>query len=270
MSIWDSLGIDGIHIGSDAKSADEVIREIAVLAAAQPGLQGHSAVEIEKALKARERLASTGLEGGIAIPHCSLDDLREFTVGVVTLKRGVDFKAADKRASDIFIYIIGPTTERNRHISLLSAIMKALQQQSVRDLLRSANSAKTVMDIFRSQIQHTEPVETGLGRSLVRIAIQREEHFSEIMQLLSAESDISIAVIETETASRYLHRMPLFAAFWSDPESRFSREITAVVRREAVNGLIRRLQTAVPDISTVPGILITVEELSYSIGSIEF
>ena len=270
MSIWESLGTDRIHIGSESKSADEVIREIAALAAAQPDLQGHTAVEIEKTLKARERLASTGLEGGIAIPHCSFDDLRDFTVGVITLKQGIDFKAADKRASDIFIYIIGPTSERNRHISLLSSIMKAVQQESVRDLLRSANSAKTVMDIVRSQIQHAEPAETGLGKSLLRIAIQREEYFTEIMQLLSAETDISIAVIETETASRYLHRMPLFAAFWSDPESRFSREITAVLRREAVNGLIRRIQTAIPDITTVPGILITVQELSYAIGSIEF
>jgi hypothetical protein len=82
--------------------------------------------------------------------------------------------------------------------------------------------------------------------------------------------DGSISVLETNAAGYYLHRLPLFAAYWSESQKGFCRLILAVVDRDLCNDVIRRIQTLVEDIDKSPGVLVSVQELFYSSGSLEF
>ena len=68
-----------------------------------------------------------------------------------------------------------------------------------------------------------------------------------------------------------LHRMPLFAAYWSESQKGFCRLILAVVDRDLCNDVIRRIHTVVEYLQqNKPGVLITVQELFYCSGSLEF
>ena len=77
-------------------------------------------------------------------------------------------------------------------------------------------------------------------------------------------------VLETNAAGYYLHRLPLFAAYWSENQKRFCRLILAVVDRDLSNDVIRRIHTAVEDLENTAGVLVSVQELFYSSGRLEF
>lgn len=270
MNLWQSLRLECIQTEAAADSSKAVLEVIGKLASSSPILKNHSAESITKALTAREALSSTGLSDGVAIPHCSFNDIEEFVVGVVITRNPIDFSALDNKQTQIFIFLIGPADQRNKHIRLLSSIAKAIREVSVkRQLLHAANPAE-VSQIFHDRIDYIEPIGKDKQLSKVEIFIQEEEYFDDILELLSSETEGSIAVYETENANRYLHHMPLFAAFWTDQVKNFSRVITAVIDKEAVNSTIRRIQTIIPDMQSNSGVMITVQDLSFAIGSIDF
>ena len=129
MSLLESLYPECIQIGSKAVDKDGVLWEIAGLAKNNPALAAYSEGELYDALEEREKIGSTGFGEGVAIPHCSLDRLSEFVVGVLIIPGGVEFKSLDGKKTAVFFFIIGPRRERNRHIQLLSSISKLLQQK---------------------------------------------------------------------------------------------------------------------------------------------
>ena len=77
-------------------------------------------------------------------------------------------------------------------------------------------------------------------------------------------------MIETENANQYLYHMPLFAAFWSDRNNNFSRVLIAVLDTESVNSVLRRVRTITNDIDTNRGVMVTVHDLAFTLGSLDF
>lgn len=270
MNLWHNLHSECIAPRIDAKDKKQLLSHIATVAVAAPELKIIGKERILKALTERERIGSTGLQDGIAIPHCSFEEVTDFIVGVVTTKDPIDFGAFDNKGSDIFIFLIGPTDNRNKHIRLLSSISKAVKERSVRDQLRRAESVGQISDVFDRFIEYSEPGFSGQGKSQITIYIQKEDHFNEILEVISSETDGSVAVIETENANQYLYHMPLFAAFWNESRRSFSRIIIAVVARESVNSVLRQVQTIVPDMEMNRGLMITVNDLAFAIGAIDF
>jgi hypothetical protein len=94
--------------------------------------------------------------------------------------------------------------------------------------------------------------------------------FEDILQVFSAAVKGSITVVETNNAGYYLHRLPLFSAYWSDVTQTFNRLIIAVVDRDFTNDVIRRIHMVANNIEKETGVLITVQDLVYTSGSIEF
>ncbi len=270
MNLWHNLHNECIAAKQQIDSKKDLLRKIASLAAKAPSLQTIGEEAIFKALEKRESLSSTGLTDGVAIPHCSFDSLKEFVVGTVITERPIDFKAMDDKPSQIFIFLIGPTGDRNTHVRLLSSISKSVKQKQVREALIDAGSPDTIKAIFRTSISYSEPSVSGQGKSQISLYIQNEDYFNDILEAVSSEADGSVTVIETENANNYLHRMPIFAALWNDRRNLFSRVIVAVVDREAVNSVLRRVQTIAPDLEHNRGVLVTVQDLSFALGAIDF
>ena len=71
-------------------------------------------------------------------------------------------------------------------------------------------------------------------------------------------------------AGYYLHAMPLFSALWHDADRTYNRVIIAVVNKELSNDVIRRINMVAEDIENSSGLLITVQDLVYSSGAVEF
>ena len=100
--------------------------------------------------------------------------------------------------------------------------------------------------------------------------IQREEYFDQVMQILSAEVEGEIAVLEAQNAGYYLNRMPLFSAYWGEDSGKFTRLIVAVADKAVCNDIIRRIYLVADDLDNTGGILIAVQDLLFAGGTLDF
>lgn len=227
------------RVGSTERTADGVLNEIATLIADRLGLDAKD--RVYGALSNREKLGSTGLEKGIALPHCSLPDATQFVVGIVSLKEPIDFGAIDGKKSDIFVYVCGPEAQRNDHVRILAALTSQLREEEVRNQIRGAETDDGIARIVRSAMEGIVQEETG-PYSLIIVYVQNEDLYEPILEAVSGESDASVSVMETKSAGSILHRMPLFATFWNDQESREIHRIEVVLPRDRVNRTIRKIE----------------------------
>ncbi len=132
--------------------------------------------------------------------------MENFVVGVLLEPRGIDFEALDGKKVSFFFFIVGPQSERSRHIQLLSTISKLLRQKHTLDRLRKTEEPAEVLSIIVENLQQeSAPLQgrPGAQQCLFHVIVQREEHFDEILEIFSASAQGSVAVIEAKSAGAY-------------------------------------------------------------------
>ncbi|WP_339806576.1 PTS IIA-like nitrogen regulatory protein PtsN [uncultured Marinobacter sp.] len=92
-------------------------------------------------LLARERLGSTGIGQGIAIPHCRLEGCTRVVGALLTLEEGVDFDAIDNQPVDLLFTLIVPKEATGEHLELLSQLAEQFNDRAFCDELRSCTDA---------------------------------------------------------------------------------------------------------------------------------
>ncbi len=97
-------------------------------------------------LVARERLGSTGLGQGIAIPHCRLKDLDRVVGSLITLEQPIDFESIDDRPVDILFVLIVPDEATQEHLNTLAALAELFNQSEFCVQLRAARDAGQLYD----------------------------------------------------------------------------------------------------------------------------
>ena len=101
---------------------------------------------IHKQLKEREKLGSTGVGNGIAIPHCRIDtDKFEIKLLIAVSKDGVDFDSTDKKPVNLFVVIVASNNSQASYFKVLSHLARALQNK---ELYHSLINADTKEEIF--------------------------------------------------------------------------------------------------------------------------
>ena len=251
---------------------DDVLKRIASIASGKSELSEYTEEDIFSSLSAREQIGSTGFENGVALPHCALEKAKDFVSGVLVVPGGVDFESVDKRASKVFAFIIGPASERNVHIQLLSAYSRILNDRSAVERISGAADSQDLEAIFSEYFQAIDDshyLERQKPQNLVMAILQDQDYFEDFLQVFSATEHAAISVIDSNNAGNFLNRMPLFSSFWSESQTSFNRIIIAVVERDKCNDLVRRLNTVFESDELPKGVMITVQELAYSTGSLE-
>ena len=101
----------------------------------------------------RERLGSTGLGEGFAIPHARLVDLDKTIACFIRLDQPVNFEAPDNQPVDLVFTIIIPQNATDEHLQILSSLAKIFSQSEIREAIRSAGSGEEVVRIIDSAEQ---------------------------------------------------------------------------------------------------------------------
>lgn len=118
------------------KTKDEVLRELAgCLAAQHPAIDARRLLEV---LWERERLGSTAIGDGIAIPHGKLPGLGG-VIGCLALHRqGVNFDSLDGGPTRIFVLLVAPEESVGLHLKALARVSRILKERAFRERLMSA------------------------------------------------------------------------------------------------------------------------------------
>ncbi|WP_372964297.1 PTS IIA-like nitrogen regulatory protein PtsN [Marinobacter sp.] len=103
-----------------------------------------SDTDIFNNLVSRERLGSTGIGEGIAIPHCRLEGLDRVIGVLMTLAEPVDFDAIDNQPVDIVFALVVPKEATSEHLELLSQLAEKFNEHSFCERLRQCEDADTL------------------------------------------------------------------------------------------------------------------------------
>jgi nitrogen PTS system EIIA component len=103
--------------------------------------------EVFSALQARERLGSTGLGDGVAIPHCR-SSFNRITGVFVRLQSPIEFDAPDGQPVDLLFGLIVPQSEANEHLKVLASLARAFSNEQTTARLRAAATATELRGIL--------------------------------------------------------------------------------------------------------------------------
>lgn len=106
---------------------------------------------IHTALVAREKSMSTGMENGIAIPHCCVDLIHETVVSLGISKEGIQFDSIDDKPTHLIILLVTPKNKTKMHIKTLAEIAKLLNHEESRHRLLEAETPADTLRIIREE-----------------------------------------------------------------------------------------------------------------------
>ncbi len=138
MDLHDLLTPDGIIASLKATNKKDALQELAAIAAAKTGLDAR---EIFDTLLQRERLGSTGLGRGIAIPHIKLNALREIVCLFARLDVPIEYESHDGEPVDLVFMLLAPEDASGDHLKALARISRLVREPSILDDLRNASDA---------------------------------------------------------------------------------------------------------------------------------
>ena len=95
-----------------------------------------SSDNIYRALLAREKLGSTAIGEGIAIPHCRINECAEAAGCLVTLQEPIDFGSIDGRDVDVIFVLLVPEDATQAHLNLLAALARSFSNADLRSRVR--------------------------------------------------------------------------------------------------------------------------------------
>lgn len=141
MPLSDLLAPNAVFPSLKAPSKKQALQELSAQAAA---LTGHDEREIFETLLRRERLGSTGVGGGVAIPHGKLAKIERIVGLFARLEAPIDFEALDGEPVDLIFLLIAPEAAGADHLKALARIARLLRDPDVAKKLRSARDAQAI------------------------------------------------------------------------------------------------------------------------------
>lgn len=146
MKILEVLQKDTINTELKSTYKNGVIEE---LVASVSKVTGKDSEELINVIMERERLGSTGIGGGIGIPHGKLKNLESLVLGFGLSRKGVDFESMDGRPTHLFFLILTPENSTGLHLKLLARISRILKNDSFKKKLLKATDSNEVYSIIR-------------------------------------------------------------------------------------------------------------------------
>ena len=149
MKLTDILSEEHIVADLSARSKKGVIEELSnVLLKFEPSLDKTKLLEV---LVERERLGSTGIGDGIAIPHGKMAGIEDLLLSFGRSSAGVDFDSLDGKPAHLFFLVVAPERSAGVHLKALARISRFLKSQSVRRDLMAAGDAAQIFSLIEAQ-----------------------------------------------------------------------------------------------------------------------
>ncbi|MBP6818021.1 PTS IIA-like nitrogen regulatory protein PtsN [Ferrovibrio sp. MS7] len=141
MEIHELLSPDGVVANLKANSKKQALQELASRAARLTGLHER---QIFETLLERERLGTTGVGNGIAIPHGRIAGLPKLYGLFARVERPIDFDSIDEMPVDLVFLLLAPESAGADHLKALARVSRLLRDKGICEKLRGADSADAI------------------------------------------------------------------------------------------------------------------------------
>ena len=151
MEINDLVSPEGVVANLRATSKKQALQDLSARAA---DLSEQHERAIFDVLMERERLGTTGVGNGIAIPHGKLPNLDRLYGLFARLEQPVDFQAIDERPVDLIFLLLAPESAGADHLKALARVSRLLRDKAVCDKLRGTDSAEALYAILTESTEN--------------------------------------------------------------------------------------------------------------------
>jgi nitrogen PTS system EIIA component len=147
MNISDIISPDRVVCGIDAPSKKRAIEQLSNMIAcdSSPSLLPKDVID---SLVARERLGSTGIGYGVAIPHGRVKNADHAIAAFVKLHEGIDFDAADNQTVDLLFALLVPEDSTSEHLQLLAQLAEMFSSEEFRTQLRATKDRQAIYTLL--------------------------------------------------------------------------------------------------------------------------
>jgi len=151
LKILDFLSVNAVVAELTATTKKDVLEELVALLSKEGKVKDAKAtVDV---LIEREKLGSTGIGQGIAIPHAKTDQATQVVAAFGLSRRGVQFDALDGEPVNIFFLLVAPPEAAGLHLKALARISRLLKDKFFRQALRETRSAPEILKLIKDEDQ---------------------------------------------------------------------------------------------------------------------
>jgi PTS system nitrogen regulatory IIA component len=147
MQVSELLELERISCNTHAASKKRVLEQLSeLLAVNQDDL---TQIKVFDSLLSRERLGSTGLGHGVAIPHGRVKESDKTLLALIKLDQGIDYDAVDNQPVDLLFALLVPEQSTDEHLQLLSQLAEMLSDPALVERLRAAPDSGNLLNTIR-------------------------------------------------------------------------------------------------------------------------
>lgn len=273
MKIYEKLTKECCKVNLFSKKKEDVLKELVSLLKNSPVLDKINTQTILNSLWEREKLGSTGLGKGIAIPHCKIEGLADFVLAVATSEKGVQFEALDNKKVRIFFLMVGPTDKPNDHLKLLSSVSLMLRDEKNKIELLKAHTPEalyeTIVMACSEKIRKPVPAEK---QKLLIIILYEKRFLEDILELFIELGIKGSTVIDSIGMGGILTKVPLFADFinFLGQHKNYSKTILALVSESELSTVVREVEGLLGDLDKRGGAALIALDISFAKGTMEY
>ncbi len=147
MQLVDVLKENQVFLNFEAENKDQAIEKF--IAALQDTGAINEPDALKDALFEREKLGTTGVGGGIAMPHARSSAIKDLTVAFFRSKDGIDFKSIDNAPVHLVFMLLAPVSSGGPYLKLLAKISRLLRSDDFKNGLLEAKDSATIMQIIQ-------------------------------------------------------------------------------------------------------------------------
>ena len=149
MTLLDILSPDSTIVDLKGDTKEEIIAELVDSLSASEAISDRD--KVLQAVLEREKIMSTGIGDGIAIPHGKSDSVVKLVAALGTQRRGVDFEALDGEPAYVFFLLVSPANVSGPHIKALARISRLLKNDNFKKKLITASSPEEIISAIRAE-----------------------------------------------------------------------------------------------------------------------
>ena len=153
MTLLDILSADSTLVDLRGETKEDIIAELLDTLAVGDAISDRD--KVLQAVLEREKIMSTGIGDGIAIPHGKSDAVEKLVAALGTQRRGVDFEALDGEPAYVFFLLVSPANVSGPHIKALARISRLLKNDDFKKKLIAAETAAEIIEIIETEERNT-------------------------------------------------------------------------------------------------------------------
>jgi nitrogen PTS system EIIA component len=146
MNLSDYLNGSRIVLNLQGENKKHVLEKLVEILGNQVSINQQNIVDL---LEVREKLSTTGIGFGIAIPHCKSSEVGELQVVVGRFEQGVDFNALDGKPVKLLFLLVAPEQSSSEHLKVLAKIARIAKDEDIRQQILQITDSNAVFDYIK-------------------------------------------------------------------------------------------------------------------------